>query len=617
MIGLHYAQEPTSETEYVFELILSTIGIPFLKNVEPIKIDPITTPLIITYGKCLPTNDVHDYLNKGGCVINIPFYKNIIESKEILKKEGYSISIFKPSNVYGFLKSNMNLGLPVIYPFFYSKTRSREKLFLKFISPSKYENQNLLELTYHGDGLFIGSGLDIISSVFYVLTCTHERNKNELDEFGRLNESNNLLLENNKQMTPWVNHFIMFLEDLIKFCFRHKNIPLLQKWYWPNNHDFAIWLSHDIDEVKKFTFKKIAADALNFKVKDAISGLPKVFKNYHNDPYWTFEKILALEKKFGYPSTFFFGALTTTMKKQRKDRKDYKGLEIAYMLDKNVENIIKIMYKRGYEVGLHGSFGSFISEERLQNEKKLLEQIVKSRTSGIRQHYLRLDPVKTWHAQAACGFEYDSTVGFSCSAGFRAGLCLPYFVYDLESSSPINLTELPLIVMDRGITSEDNDEFTDNAGKKLFQLMKTVKNCHGLLSILWHNTSFDDSTYPGGYELYKKALQWGKKNHAYFDTGSKIIKWWHARNSIIWDSYSPNKNRTEFTWIFRTFKEINKITFKLQVPEELVNNHKIEIEPSCKIISKKSEKTINIGIISITIENLKKSQTYKLNLKKL
>ena len=617
MIGLHYTAEPTSETEYVFEFILNTLGKPFLKNDIPTEIDPITTPLVITYGKCLPTNVILDYLNKGGCVINIPFYKDIIKSKEILKENGYGTNIFKPSGVYGFLRFNKNLELPVIYPFFYSKTHSREKLFLKFVSSSKHDDQNLLELTPHGNGLFIGLGLDIISSIFYILTCTHERNKNELDEFGRLNESNNLLMQNNKQMMPWVNYYILLIEDLIKFCFKHKNIPLLQKWYWPNNHKFAIWLSHDIDEVKKFTFKKIASDALNLKLKDATSGLPKAFKNYHKDPYWTFKKILAIEKKFGYPSTFFFGALTTTMKKQRKDRKDYRGLEIAYTLDKNVEDIIKIIHKRGYEVGLHGSFGSFISEERLRNEKKLLELIVKSRTPGVRQHYLRFDYVKTWLVQAACDFEYDSTVGFSGSAGFRTGFCLPYSVYDLESRSPINLIELPLIVMDRGITSEDNDEFTDNTGKRLFQLMRTVKNCNGLLSILWHNTSFDDSTYPGGYELYNKILQWGRKNGAYFDTGSKIIKWWHARNSIIWDKFSTNKNRTKFTWKFRTFKEINKITFKLQVPEELLNNHKIEIEPACKIISKESEKTINVGTISITVDTLQANQKYKLNLVKL
>ena len=615
MIGLYNAIDSTPEIDYIFDLVLNTIGIPFTKQVNSTKVESSKIPLIITYGKCVFNGPFTEYLQNGGCIINIPNYRNIRHEKKAIKSKGYGCNIFKPEGVFGYLNDGDNLELPVIFPFFYSKKPSEEKPNLKFTSPEEYKDFNCVDIQFISNGLFIGLGIDIISTIYYILTCQHERVFGKLDQYDRLEESNNLLSKNHRQMTPWVNNYISMIEGLIKFSFEKLGIPLLRTWYWPDNHEFALWLSHDIDEVNKFTLKRITSDALNFQLKNALIGFLKISKHYNKDPYWTFNNILKLEKKYGYTSTFFFGSLTKTMKNKREEKKSYKGLEIAYNIDKNhIQKLIKSIADDGYEVGLHGSFGSYLNEDRLRSEKKLIEQSTNIHCIGIRQHYLRLNQPKTWNAQASSGFEYDSTIGYSTTVGFRSGFCFPYIIYDDVDKCPMKLVELPLIVMDRGITHNDNDAFSAKSKKRLFRLMDEVKAHHGFLSILWHNTSFDETTYPGGMKLYEQVLKWSKKNNAYVATGQKITDWWETRNGIFWIKFSENNDNDKYTWEFKTLKTIRNITFKLNVPLELVNRYRINLEPACKIISEESEKAINLGIISITLETLRGGQKYKLNL---
>ena len=90
---------------------------------------------------------------------------------------------------------------------------------MKFSSPPKYKDYNCLDFNQIENGIYLGLGLDIISSIFFILTCKHEREINEHDQFERFNELNNILLQNNQHMKPWANSYILLLEELIQFCF--------------------------------------------------------------------------------------------------------------------------------------------------------------------------------------------------------------------------------------------------------------------------------------------------------------------------------------------------------------------------------------------------------------
>jgi len=67
---------------------------------------------------------------------------------------------------------------------------------------------------------------------------------------------------------------------------------------------------------------------------------------------------------------------------------------------------------------------------------------------GVRQHYLRFDPLHTWRIHEATGIEHDSTLGFADRVGFRAGTARAFDVFDLVQRRSLRVRERPLLAMD-------------------------------------------------------------------------------------------------------------------------------------------------------------------------
>jgi hypothetical protein len=104
-------------------------------------------------------------------------------------------------------------------------------------------------------------------------------------------------------------------------------------------------------------------------------------------------------------------------------------------------------------------------------------------------------------------------LSFSNCAGFKSGFCFPYHIFNETSGKPLNILELPLIAMDRGINYKNNDEFSKESDNIVIDLMDKIRAVHGLFSALWHNTSFDDTTYPGGTKAYQDMLKLARENN--------------------------------------------------------------------------------------------------------
>ena len=78
---------------------------------------------------------------------------------------------------------------------------------------------------------------------------------------------------------------------------------------WPDGHPFALALSHDVDRVaKRWQFLYYPVYAIVRRELDQlwrhVKSLGALLRGA--DPYWNFERIMALEDKLGVRSTFFF-----------------------------------------------------------------------------------------------------------------------------------------------------------------------------------------------------------------------------------------------------------------------------------------------------------------------
>jgi hypothetical protein len=238
-----------------------------------------------------------------------------------------------------------------------------------------------------------------------------------------------------------------------------------------------------------------------------------------NDPYDTFDYMLALEDKYGFISSFYF-----------KSRNQYK-IENMPDADSLLKRLLIKIENKGCEIGLHGSYESYIEESLLNMEKVQLQELTDSTIVGTRQHYLRFKVPETWRIQAEAGFHYDTTLAYAERCGFRCGLCMPYKPFDVLNNTVLDIWELPLIVMDGSLRGANYENLQlDEAFNRVRLLIDTTEKYHGCFVILWHNSSFDVLSGWGGWkEVYEKIMNYISTRNCWVSTGKEIIEWWQQK----------------------------------------------------------------------------------------
>jgi peptidoglycan/xylan/chitin deacetylase (PgdA/CDA1 family) len=280
---------------------------------------------------------------------------------------------------------------------------------------------------------------------------------------------------------------------------------LFKKGYsiqWPEHKTFAVCLTHDIDEIYPSS-KYRCYTSMKYLIKGYIrKSMNRALKK--ENPYWNFGEIINLEKKYNAKSTFFIMA----------DKSNY-----------NLNDLKDELYhisQEGYEIGLHGGFNAYNDLSTMKKEKEILERLIEKKIIGYRNHYLSFEIPLTWKLLEKAGFKYDSTLGFADQVGFRNGMCHPFKPVDIQTGNQIPIFELPLIIMDAsllgymGLTIKDSMMIS----KKLIDV---VKNIGGVITILWHNTYFDDIYRKGWEKLYENILEYCSKQNAWMTTGKSIV----------------------------------------------------------------------------------------------
>jgi len=306
------------------------------------------------------------------------------------------------------------------------------------------------------------------------------------------------------------------------------------KPFWPNNAKFAVCLTHDVDEIRKtyqyitqsfkglknLDFRKAAYQSSSF-LTDKLTG---------NNPYWTFEKIMDIEERRGVRSTFFF--LKERAKVSVFDKSTWHHYARKYdFRDPEIVSLMRKMMYEGWEVGLHGSFESYLNEEMLKSEKEELEGVLgnKNGVVSIRQHHLNLKIPETWEYQENAGLKYDTSLGFKGGKGigFRWGTCFPF--HPIRNSNgtafALSLLEIPLTIMDISINPDTE------SWRKCQRIIDRVEEQGGVLTLLWHHTVFNDKEYPGWGDMYERLISECQRRGAWITSTRKIAEWWLRRKS--------------------------------------------------------------------------------------
>lgn len=275
----------------------------------------------------------------------------------------------------------------------------------------------------------------------------------------------------------------------------------------PPGKTFLVWLSHDVDRIHKTFFH-----AVYYTLKQRKIHHLRTFLSGEN-PYWSFRRIMEIEDRYNVKSTFFF--LNETMSANIFHPYSFVLAKGRYKItDPSVQEIICELDRKGWEIGVHGSYLSFKNQTLLRQEKEMLEKIVGHPILGTRQHHLNLKIPQTWEIHRSLGFRYDASFGSNEQIGYRDQMYYPFHPFQDQ------FTVFPLTVMDAVLFSKDKD--INIIWKKCLSLIDVAQEKKGFFSLLWHQQVFNDLDFPGYTEIYERCIQECRKRNAQFCTGKDV-----------------------------------------------------------------------------------------------
>lgn len=411
-------------------------------------------------------------------------------------------------------------------------------------------------------GYLVRIAADLIGGAFALLARTEEYAPADRDQHDRFQWANSRLEPPELAARPLVSEYAQLLLACLKEACVHARLPMARKEFWPSGRPMAGCLTHDVDVVRRGKLPRGIA------IRDIGGALSSVARGRwraaatrvatiartaasDQDPYWSFDRISALEARHDYRSTYYFMA------------GHHHPEDGSYDLDKPpLAPLLRALAESGCEIGLHGSYASYTDSVLLQTQKADLEQRMGRAVTGHRNHFLRFRVPDSWRAQEAAGFSYDATLGYNDREGFRGGHAFPFHPYDLGADRSLDLMEIPLAIMDVGLLKYRRLR-EEKAHESVVSVLEQTRSVNGLATLLWHNHTCYDPEYPGAGRLYERALDWLAARDAHVATAEEIDGWWRARAAVRLSPLAGGRTG----WRMETPREIAALVLRVSMPD--------------------------------------------------
>jgi len=345
---------------------------------------------------------------------------------------------------------------------------------------------------------------DILGLTYWMLARVEEIGRTDLDNHERFPASSSHAYKHGYLDHPVVDEWLHVLGQVIER-------------QWPGvelkRHEFQIQVSHDVDQPSLYTFKPwktivrmMAGHILKRCNPKAFITAPYVKLATRNalidaDPYNTFDWLMDASEANGLRSAFYFICGRTHPSKDA----DYE-IEHPVMRD-----LLRRIHWRGHEIGLHPSYNTFRDPAALKREVDRLKRVcaeegIEQERWGGRMHILRWDSQTTFEAVEKAGLDYDTTITYADSPGFRSGTCFTYTAFSAINNVTLKIKITPLIAMECSVIDPlyMNQGFSSDAINTFLKFKKKCKRINGTFTLLWHNSYFPNDQ---SKKIYEKVIE--------------------------------------------------------------------------------------------------------------
>ena len=340
-------------------------------------------------------------------------------------------------------------------------------------------------------------------------------------------------------LMPTLEIHISMLRDWILDA----GVPLVEIPAAPAGHEFIACLTHDVDFVRiadhkldhtmwGFVYRASIGSFFNL-VKQRISfrsflknlkalvSLPAIHLGLCKD-FWRedFDRFVSLERDL--KATFFFipfkGRPGEKVQRRHPERR-----VAAYDVTQETA-LLRELTDSGNEIGVHG-IDAWHDAEKGRAERRRLDAATTKAGPGIRVHWLCFDADSPRVLEKA-GFEYDSTIGYNETVGYRAGTAQVFRPDGAET-----LLELPLHIQDGALFYKGYLGLADAGAWKFCEtIVKNAGTYGGAVTILWHTRSLAPERQWG--DFYQRLLQALRERPVWFATAGQAVEWFRHRRAV-------------------------------------------------------------------------------------
>lgn len=309
----------------------------------------------------------------------------------------------------------------------------------------------------------------------------------------------------------------------------------------PEGHRFIAVLTHDVDHpalrlhrfdqtilgfLNRALFGSLAKvlrgrESAGYLVRNWVAALklPLVQLGLARDFWRDFPTYLRLER--GRPSTFF--VLPFANRPGRRGPGPAPRIRGAAYGARDLAPEVRTLEKAGCEIGLHG-IDAWYEEAAARDEIQELAGVAKSFGGGVRMHWLYFDENSPLVLERA-GAEYDSTIGYNNTVGYRAGTGQVY-----RPLGATRLLELPLIVMDTALFYPSYLNLTrQEAWKRVTAILDYAVRLGGCVTVNWHDRSLAPERQWGGF--YRDLVEELERRGAWITTAGEAVGWFRKRRA--------------------------------------------------------------------------------------
>lgn len=309
---------------------------------------------------------------------------------------------------------------------------------------------------------------DAFAASFYLLTHYEEYLPYMRDEYGRFQAKDSLAWKNAFLDKPVVNMWAGLVAEALQ-----------QKWpAWKvGKREFRFISTIDVNAAWKYKRKGFfrtaaaVADAVAGGRLQSIADRLNVISGKMDDPFDTYRDQLGIHREYGLDAVYFI----LFAEYDNNDR----NIPVS---NKHFRVLIKSLADY-YRIGIHTSYASLRSPDKLENEFKGLSGVINKEISMTRQHFHVLNMPLTYRQFVNMDVEHDYSMGYAVTPGFRAGVCDPFPFYDLDFEVETAMKIWPYAIVDKAL------EYGYEMETAFKPVIDSVKKVNGTLVTLWNNES--------------------------------------------------------------------------------------------------------------------------------